>query len=53
MKYLFVSIILSLFLASASWAQELNGANQGQLLRTGKFILEEIQSWPDHKIPKY
>jgi lipid-binding SYLF domain-containing protein len=53
MKYLFVSIILSLFLASASWAQELNGANQGQLLRTGKFILEEIQSSPDHKIPKY
>jgi SH3 domain-containing YSC84-like protein 1 len=53
MKHLFVSILLSLFLAPASWAQELNGSNQRELLRTGKFILEEIQNSPDHKIPEY
>jgi lipid-binding SYLF domain-containing protein len=53
MKSISISIILFLFLASTSWAQRFDGAEQRKLLRTGQFVLEEMQKSPDHKIPEY
>ena len=51
MKSLSVSIIFTLFFASAIWAQSPNGTDQRKLLRTGQLVLEEMQNSPDHNIP--
>jgi SH3 domain-containing YSC84-like protein 1 len=45
------SIILALFFTSPVWAQDLDGAKQRKLLRTGGMVLEEIQNSPDQNIP--
>jgi SH3 domain-containing YSC84-like protein 1 len=51
MKSLSLSIVLTLFLTSITWAQGTDGAKQRKLLRTGQLVLEEIQNSPDSKIP--
>ena len=51
MKNFSLSIIFTLFFVSPIWAQSLDGAQQRKLLRTGQFVLEEIQNSPDHNIP--
>jgi SH3 domain-containing YSC84-like protein 1 len=51
MKSLPLSIVLTLLFASTAWPQNLDGAHQRKLLRTGQLVLEEIQNSPDHKIP--
>ena len=51
MKSLSLSIVLTLFFTSISWAQSPDGAQQRKLLRTGQLVLEEIQNSPDSKIP--
>ena len=51
MKSLSLSIVLTLYLTSITWAQSPDGAQQRKLLRTGQLVLEEIQNSPDSKIP--
>ena len=51
MRNFSLSIFVTLYFASNIWAQGLDGAQQRKLLRTGQFVLEEIQNSPDHSIP--
>jgi SH3 domain-containing YSC84-like protein 1 len=51
MKNISISIFLTLFFASTTWAQSSDGTKQRKLLRTGQHILQEIQNSPDYNIP--
>ncbi|MBT3922254.1 MAG: lipid-binding SYLF domain-containing protein [Nitrospina sp.] len=51
MRSLSLSLTFLLLFTSTTWSQDLDGAQQRKLLRTGQLVLEEIQNSPDHKIP--